>query len=159
MLSSEEPRDKSVFATRPAVVDDQGYVCKTWVESVLDNDHCHRATDARKRLNLLVNRLLDDPATVVRIAYDPDEDRNPDEDHEILGWIAYSAVGCGRTLLYINVRHQHRRQSIATMLANAAGFDDECATVTYLFDGPSARWLKPKWPHAIKVEPELYLKA
>lgn len=144
-------RHGRAIVVRPARSDEQGYVASTWARGVMDAPVVHTAPDAWKRVNVLVDRLLDDPSTRVLVAADPAD------DERLLGFVVFAIVPGARTLMYVSARE--RKRGIATELVERAGLeqDHKKDRLVYLFDGPDVKWLRTKREDAIKMEPEDYL--
>jgi ribosomal protein S18 acetylase RimI-like enzyme len=132
---------------RPARADDQSYVARTWVASVLDGDRVHHRPGDVPQLNRQVDHLLDDPLTRILIAC-PGEDQT-----RILGFVAYA----GRTLLYVCVRSADRKNGIGRALMREAGLGVNGKPILYVYDGPAARWARDKRPDAVKTTLEEHL--
>jgi hypothetical protein len=147
---TDQAQDKWGGIVRPAKHSDQGYVCRTWVASVLDGPRVYFQRDAIDAVNQLVNRLLDDRATHVLVA-SPSEQQSDRID----GFIAYAELGRTKALLYLVVRNQIRKRGIATALVEKSGILDGDRLV-YLFEGPSRDWLLKKHPRAVRVQPKEY---
>lgn len=140
---------------------DQGYIASSWVNSVLNGPHLYVDREDRDELNRVVTHLLDDLSTRIRVLCDK-LDR-----HKIYGWIAFSEMGSVKSLLYIVVRNsikvdgehiQLRMNGLANKLFRDAGMLHRARTV-YLFEGPSYKWMKEKYPWATKMEIKDYFKA
>lgn len=127
--------------------DDQAYVARSWVSSVLDGYGVWHQKDAIANLNREVDRLLDDPLTKVLIAC-PDED-----DGFIVGFVVYA----NRTLLYVKTRNEDRKRGIAKLLLGEARLLANGKPLLYVYEGPSAKWAASKRPDAVKISLEEHL--
>jgi len=143
---------RRTIALRCAVANDQGYITRTWVASMLGDLRDHASRKIREA-NTMVDRLLDDPATRLLVACEP---RDPDR---IIGWIAYAIVPGARTLHYVNVRAIDRKQGIGGLLIARAGLGKkQSAPLLYTCRGPAEAWAKAKRPDAQKVDAWEYLE-
>lgn len=141
-------RNERSVGFRFANGDDQAYIGRTWVASVVGDGH---AADrhAFRDTNDLVDRILDEATTHILVCCEPADRKR------IIGWIAYT-TGIVPVLLYINVRHHDRKQGIGRELFRRAGLD-EARQLAYLWAGPSAEWAKQKRPNAVHISPNEYL--
>ena len=105
---------------RPGRASDQAYCAQSWVRALGQlHDHAN---------NAIVNRLLDDPRTVVSVACGlTDSDR-------ILGWVASAKVRGARVLQYVLVRNAERRRGIGSALLKHAGMLDGVEPILTLFE-------------------------
>ncbi len=131
---------------RGPVITDQAYIASTFVSSLgLVEDP--RPSHER---GMLVDRVLDKAGVRVALACEPGP------GGRIIGWLAYSPMPTARVFHYCYVRNKRRKQGIANALALYAGLSDTRPAV-YTLEGPSAEWLKVKYPTAAHLSIEEFL--
>lgn len=119
----------SVFIRRPRPTD-QGYIASTWVDSITLGNRAGRGERRpRSDANVIVDRLLDDPAVRILVAAEPTR------TDLILGWICYTPMPASKIVHYIYVRDKQRRRGIASALLRKA-FEGKAGKFVYTMHGP-----------------------
>lgn len=144
--------DARVFIRRPRPTD-QGYIASTWADSItLGNVRWDKKRAARSGLNVVIDRLLDDPAVRILIASEPTK------TDAILGWLCYTPLPASRVVHYVYVREKIRHRGIGAALYRKAWPEDR-GKLVYTMRGPDAESLVQRYRDAIYLPVEEFLGA
>ena len=140
--------DLMIFIRRPRPTD-QGFIASTWVDSMMFGQK-GGPKHPRSGANVLVDKMLDDPAVRLLVASEPAK------TDVILGWLCYTPLPKTLVLHYIYVRDRMRHRGIARQLliqANRNGW----SKLAYTMRGPDADGLLEKNPGAVYVPIDEFL--
>lgn len=146
MVSNNQTIEQGIVI-RGATPTDQAFIASTWVGS-LGLVESPRPSHERGQL---VDRVLDKAGVRVSVACEYAD------SHRILGWLCHSPMPSATVIHYIYVRNQARKRGIGSVLAVSVGLD-QGRPVVYTSQGPSARWLQGKHPHATHLPVEDFLR-
>jgi Acetyltransferase (GNAT) family. len=120
---------------RKAGTGDQGYICSTWLRSMMDG----RISSRDDATRAIIDKVLDHHSTRVIVA------SSPTEPHKIRGWLCYSPLASYALVHYLYVRAPWRGQGIGRALMHYAYPHWPGAQVVYTHDGPDSKVLALRW--------------
>lgn len=129
---------------RDPVRSDQQYIASTWYRSALGHK---RAAHRRRKINALIDRVLDHEDTQILVA------AAIDDPERIIGWLAYATTPIMRIVHYAYVREGWREQGIARRLVVAA-WPDGRARMVLTCRGPCTRRYLATHRHVVFVPVE-----
>lgn len=132
---------------------DQSYIASTWARSILSTHVYQRHLGSRTghQLGEQIDTVLDRPDTRALVAV-----REQDHDY-IVGWVLYCKGPAVPTVFYVYVRKEERQRGIAGALLRHIGVQHDAAVVC-TSDGPSGRQLRRRYPCAVHVPLEEFLR-
>lgn len=126
---------------------DQGYIASTWRESLLLSSRSGVGT-----INTLIDKMLDEVSVRILVACEPSQPM------KILGWMAYSPGSSTAVMHYVYVRERQRNRGVMDTLCQYA-WPIEPSKIVYTLRGPSAKWLVGKYPSAVFLDANDYLRS